>query len=101
MKTHMNDDIRRQLLCPFRRHFLEGSESIDFHIERKATRYRWIQHTLVRFSYLKLSKSEKGLISCYIRKMTGYGPAQVKRLIRQFQQTGRLVRKHRTNLGFY
>ena len=27
----------------------------------KAERYRWIQHTLVRFRYVELSKAEKGV----------------------------------------
>ena len=65
------------------RQFLEGTEAISFQIETKKTRYCWIQHTLVKFQYLKLSKPDKGLITRYIRKMTGYSLAQVKRLIRQ------------------
>ena len=82
------------------RQFLEGTEAISFQIESKDARYRWLQHTLVKFRYLQLSKTDKGLITRYIRKMTGYSPAQVKRLIRQYRKTGRLVRKQRTNQGF-
>jgi len=33
--------------------------------------------------------------------MTGYSLAQVKRLIRQYRKTGRLVRKQRTAKGFH
>ena len=82
------------------RQFLEGSEVISFQIESKDDRYRWIQHTLVKFRYLKLSKTNKGLITRYIRKMTGYSLAQVKRLIKQYRKHGRLERKHRTTKGF-
>jgi transposase InsO family protein len=82
------------------RQFLEGTETISFQIESKNTRYRWIQHTLVKFRYLQLSKTDKGLITRYILKLTGYSPAQVKRLIRQYRKTGRLVRKQRTAKGF-
>ena len=82
------------------RQVLEGTEAISFQIINKETRYHWIQHTLVKFRYLKLSKPDKGLITCYIRKMTGYSLAQVKRLIRQYRKTGRLVRKQRTSQGF-
>ena len=32
--------------------------------------------------------------------MTGYSLSQVKRLIKQYRKTGRLVRKQRTNQGF-
>jgi transposase InsO family protein len=83
------------------RQFLEGTEAVSFQIESKDARYRWLQHTLVKFRYLQLSKTDKGLITCYIRKMTGYSPAQVKRLIRQYRKTGRLVRKQRTAKGFH
>jgi len=83
------------------RQFLEGTEAVSFQIESKDARYRWLQHTLVKFRYLQLSKTDKGLITRYIRKMTGYSPAQVKRLIRQYRKTGRLVRKHRTAKGFH
>lgn len=82
------------------RQFLEGTEAISFQIESKDARYRWIQHTLVKFRYLKLSKTNKGLITRYIRKMTGYSLAQVKRLIKQYRKHGRLERKHRTTKGF-
>ena len=82
------------------RQFLEGTEAISFQIESKDARYRWIQHTLVKFRYIKLSKTNKGLITRYIRKMTGYSLAQVKRLIKQYRKHGRLERKHRTTKGF-
>jgi len=83
------------------RQFLEGTEAVSFQIESKDARYRWLQHTLVKFRYLQLSKTDKGLITRYIRKMTGYSPAQVKRLIRQYRKTGRLVHKQRTAKGFH
>ena len=36
----------------------------------------------------------------YLGKMTGYSPAQVKRLIKQYREKGRLVRKQRTVKSF-
>jgi len=83
------------------RQFLEGTETVSFQIESKNARYRWLQHTLVKFRYLQLNKTDKGLITRYLRKLTGYSPAQVKRLIRQYRKTGRLVRKQRTTKGFH
>ncbi|MGR9000040.1 MAG: hypothetical protein ACU88J_13475 [Gammaproteobacteria bacterium] len=56
--------------------FLEGTETVSFRIESKDTCYRWLQHTLVKFRYLQLRKTDKGLITRYIRKLTGYSPAQ-------------------------
>jgi transposase InsO family protein len=99
MKTHMND-TQLETLDQVRQ-FLEGAETVSFQIESKHTRYRWLQHTLVKFRYLQLNKTDKGLITRYIRKLTGYSPAQVKRLIRQYRKTGRLVRKQRTAKGFH
>jgi transposase InsO family protein len=93
------NDIQLETLDQVRQ-FLEGTEAISFQIESKKARYRWLQHTLVKFRYLQQSKADKGLITRYIRKLTGYSPAQVKRLIRQYRQTGRLVRKQRTAKGF-
>jgi len=83
------------------RQFLEGTKTVSFQIEGKNARYRWLQHTFVKFRYLQLSKTDKGLISRYSQKLTGYSPAQVKRLIRQYRKTGRLVRKQRTAKGFH
>ena len=50
------------------RQFLEGTEAVTFQIASKDARYRWLQHTLVKFRYLQLSKTDKGLITHYIRK---------------------------------
>src|SRR5512139_2476028 len=98
MKTLMND-TQLETLDQVRQ-FLEGTETVSFQIESKNARYRWLQHTLVKFRYQQLNKANKGLITRSIRKLTGYSPAQVKRLIRQYRKTGRLVRKQRTTKGF-
>ena len=45
------------------RQFLEGTEAVSFQIESKDTRYRWLQHTLVKFRYLQLSKTDNLLHS--------------------------------------
>ncbi len=44
------------------RHFLAGTEAIDFAIETKAARYEWIRNTLIRFRYAQLGKVDKGLL---------------------------------------
>ncbi len=45
---------------------------------------------LVRFTYQRLSKSEKGVIRQCIKKMSGYSRAQVCRLIRKFKLRGQI-----------
>jgi len=79
--------------------FLEGSEALEFRGLSAEEKYKWTETVLVRFSYLKLNKAEKGVIRQYIQKITGYSRAQVSRLIAEYKRTGRLkkteYRRHR------
>jgi len=81
------------------RQFLEGSEALEFRGLKAEERYYWIETTLVRFSYIRLKKAEKGVIRQYIKKVTGYSRSQVSRLIAEYKRTGRLkkteYRRHR------
>jgi transposase InsO family protein len=94
MKTHMNDtqlETIEQIEA-----FLSGTQTVELIIEGKKERYSWIQRTLIRLNYLQLSKAKKGIVMRYLGKITGYSPAQVKRLIKQYREKGRLQRKQRT-----
>ena len=71
--------------------FLAGSEALTFGVSIEE-RYSWIESILVRFTYQRLNRDEKGVIRQYLEKVSGYSRAQVCRLIRQFKQDGR-VRK--------
>jgi len=70
------------------RQFLEGSEALEFRGLSAEEKYKWTETVLVRFSYLRLKKAEKGVIRQYIQKVTGYSRAQVSRLIREYKRTG-------------
>ena len=70
--------------------FLGGSKPLEFEGVSIEERYRWIEMVLVRFTYQRLSKSEKGVIRQYIKKVSGYSRAQVCRLIRKFNQRGHI-----------
>jgi len=72
--------------------FLEGSNALEFGGVSGKERYSWIESILVRFTYQRLNRDEKGVIRQYLEKVSGYSRAQVCRLIRQFKQDGR-VRK--------
>jgi len=74
--------------------FLEGSEALKFGGISIEERYRWIETVLVRFKYSQLRRDEKGVIRRYIEKVSGYCRAQVSRLIRQYNQRGRLRKTH-------
>jgi hypothetical protein len=79
--------------------FLEGSNALEFRGVYRKERYQWIETVLVRFTYCRLKRAEKGTIRQYIEKVSGYSRTQVSRLIRQYNRQGRLMvayyRRHR------
>ena len=81
------------------RGFLEGSEAVGFRGLTAQEKYYWIEEVLIRFSYPRLKRAEKGVIRQYIQKVTGYSRSQVSRLIAEYKRTGRLrrmqYRRHR------
>jgi hypothetical protein len=72
----------------------------SFRSSNKDTRYRLIQGELVKFRYLRLSRRGKGVVICYLIKISGYYCQQLTRLIAQYRKTGRLQRRQRTVSGF-
>jgi len=90
-KIETLDDIRA---------FLEGTVEVEFSIADKGECYQWAQHTLVKFSYLKRSRQEKGVVIRYLMKISSYSRQQLTRLIAQYRKTGRLRRRQRTVSGF-
>ena len=80
--------------------FVDGTLPVTFSFDDKDACYRWIQHTLVRFRYITCSRQDKGLISRYLEKVSGYSPRQAKRLVQQYRETGRVKRQQRTVAGF-
>ncbi len=76
MVTYMNDK-KIQTLDDVRA-FLKGTTEIEFSIESKVERYRWIRRTLVRFKYLSLSQRERGVVLRYLERVSGYS-RQTKR----------------------
>ena len=66
--------------------FLEGTQQVAFIIaDDKDVRYRWVQHTLVKFHYLSLSKPDKGVLIRYLMRLSGYSRQQLTRLIKQYR----------------
>jgi len=93
----MNDE-RLQTIEQVRQ-FLEGTEAVEFRGLTAKEKYYWIEDVLIRFSYYRLKRGEKGVIRQYIKKVTGYSRSQVSRLIAEYKRTGRLrrteYRRHR------
>jgi hypothetical protein len=53
--------------------FLNGSHAVAYSIAaNKADRYKWICKTLSKHQYIELSKCDKGTITQFICKISGY-----------------------------
>jgi hypothetical protein len=76
------------------RKFLEGSDGLAFEGESIEEKHQFIQSIMARFLYEKLSKKDKGVIRACIEKVTGYGPAQITRLIQQYVQNQQITRSN-------
>lgn len=68
--------------------FLKQNDKVQFKCENKAQAYAWIENTLVKFTYIKLAKCDKGTLRTYLGVITGYSRAQVTRLISQYLECG-------------
>ena len=78
------------------RDFLEGTQAAAFAVvTNKDERYQWMQQTLIKFRYRRLSKADKGIVIGYLMKVSGYSRQQVTRPIGQYIQFGRLRRRYR------
>ena len=81
MQITMNDSLINNITQL--RAFLKGSQKFnlslrEFSIEDK---YSFIDKTIDRFKYRKLLKKDKRVVIRYLKKITGYKKAQLKRLI--------------------
>lgn len=80
--------------------FLSGTLDAQFSISTKNDGYQWIEQTLIRLGYRSRSKAEKGLILGFIEKVSGYSRIQVKRLVKQYLERGKIRRRQCARKGF-
>lgn len=84
------DDIER---------LVASTAALTFVATNKREAYQWVNDTLFRLCYRRLTKSKKGVVQRYVRKVTGYSEPHAKRLIGRWLRVGRLVfktyRRHR------
>lgn len=74
--------------------FLNGTADINFRAPDRAARREWIERVLRQFHYTHRGRRERGLLLRFLTKVTGYSPAQMKRLLKQFR-TERHLRDRR------
>ena len=81
--------------------FLDGTQAVIFKLDTvKKKRYQWIQHELIHFDYMRISKADKGIVIRYLMKVTSYSRQQITRLIKQYRRTGYIKHQPATNNGF-
>lgn len=69
--------------------FLEGNQNLAYSVPgNKSEGYELIQKLLIRFRYESLGKKDKGIVTQFLMKLSGYSRAQLVRLIRQYRTTG-------------
>lgn len=67
--------------------FTSAAYGLNFVGRTRKEKYTWVEKLLSRFFYFTLRKRDKVTIRKYVMKMTGYGDAQVTRLIRKMKKT--------------
>jgi len=72
------------------RRFVAASEEIRFEGKGRQQVYNWVERVLVQQEYGRQGKVARGLVRCYIEKMTGLSRAQVTRLIARYTASGRV-----------
>lgn len=75
--------------------FLEGAHDIALKIP-KMEQYGFIERVLKRFGYIRLSRSDKGVVLRYLKRMTGLSRQQVARLVERYGKSGRVIKKYGT-----
>ena len=68
--------------------FLHGSGAFEPTPASQSERYLWIDQTLRHFRYDNRSKADKGLLSSYLCRISGYSRQQITRLIRRYREQG-------------
>lgn len=67
--------------------FLKGTQKIPFSLENESIerKYGFIDKTLKRFSYRKLSRRDKKVVLWYLQKVTGYKKTRVYQLVAKWE----------------
>src|ERR1700730_9163308 len=73
------------------REFLAGTADVVFFTtEAQAARHRFVATVLNRHRYFKLSKSHRGVLFAYMRRLTGYSRQHLTKLIGRYRQAAHI-----------
>lgn len=80
--------------------FASGTIAIDLHCSDSQEAYGYIERILTVHKYSKLTRRDKGIVRAYLAQVTGFGSAQLTRLIRQHKRSGHIAKVSRTQPTF-
>ena len=80
--------------------FVSGTIAIDLHCSDSHEAYNYIERILTIHKYFKLTRRDKGIVRAYLVQVTGFGSAQITRLIRQHKRSGHIAKVSRTQPTF-
>jgi len=63
--------------------FLTSSKKMVFKMKTIDEKYKFINKSIKRFKYQRLSRKEKHIVLIYLKKVTGYKKAQLLRLVKR------------------
>lgn len=89
MTLHMNDE--NLVTIEQLERFTRASYGVAFHFRTRKEKYQWIQNVLGRFFYFTQRKRNRAVIKSFLRSVTGYSNAQLKRLIAKQRTTRRII----------
>lgn len=79
--------------------FLAASQAMEFVGQSRREVYGWVEQILVAQEYGRQGKKQRGWIGAYLSKVTGLSRPQIRRLARQYRESGQIqapsYRRHR------
>jgi hypothetical protein len=67
--------------------FIKGSQDVEFTLEGRAAAHSFMEVVLRAQRYRSLSKSQRGIVRCFLAKVTGLSRAQLTRLVSRWRRT--------------
>jgi len=71
--------------------FIKGSRDVEFTLEGRAAAHSFMEVVLRAQRYRSLSKSQRGIVRCFLAKVTGLSRAQLTRLLGRWRRTRRVT----------
>ena len=78
------------------RAFLKGTVPLGFSVATDE-RYEFVARTVRRFGYSRLKRTDKGVVLCFLSRVSGYSRQQLTRLVQRTGARAPLVKRYRAS----